>query len=86
MLLFLRDSKSNFINTVLLFTSISFTDFEDSLHLIPQLLNFRMHPDDLLGKGGFGSVYEGTYNDQKVAIKTFSSSGSLFPNKALRAV
>ena len=40
----------------------------------------------MLGKGGFGSVYRGTYNEQDVAIKTFTASAGMFPYKTLRAV
>ena len=63
-------------------------DYEQSLRLDPKLLTFEPTSRHILGEGGFGIVYQATYDNQDVAIKTFSvnKDGYEMAYKKLRTV
>ncbi|CAK8698612.1 unnamed protein product [Clavelina lepadiformis] len=64
---------------------INLDDFDKTLHLNPQMLDFRQTPSRILGDGGFGSVYQATYDGEEVAVKTFHILTADMSYKMLRA-
>ncbi|KAK7465047.1 hypothetical protein BaRGS_00037786 [Batillaria attramentaria] len=63
---------------------IMLTDIETNFRLDLDSFEFKDSPENLLGGGGFGSVYKATYKGQMVATKVFSAIGDIHPHKMLR--
>ncbi|KAL5013850.1 hypothetical protein ScPMuIL_008120, partial [Solemya velum] len=58
-------------------------DLESALQLRSDSFYMSESPDCLLGDGGFGSVYRGSYEKQAVAVKVFMAIGDIPPHRIL---
>ncbi|XP_025107353.1 leucine-rich repeat serine/threonine-protein kinase 2-like isoform X2 [Pomacea canaliculata] len=63
---------------------VMLTDVESHFRLEVDKFEFKNSPENLLGDGGFGSVYKAVYRGQTVATKVFSAIGDTHPHKMLR--
>ncbi|XP_041348341.1 leucine-rich repeat serine/threonine-protein kinase 2-like isoform X2 [Gigantopelta aegis] len=63
---------------------IMLLDVEERFRMNVDELEFNASPENLLGDGGFGSVYRAIYKNQVVAAKVFNPLGDVHPHKLLR--
>ncbi|KAK6177348.1 hypothetical protein SNE40_015467 [Patella caerulea] len=63
---------------------VMLTDLESHFQLDMNEFEFKDSPENLLGDGGFGSVFKAVYKKQIVAAKVFGAVGDDHPHKMLR--
>jgi len=69
------DSKCAEVHNVQLIDLVPellFKDLSEQFLLKPEEVVFTKSKESLLGEGGFGRIYRGTYRDQSVAVKLYS--------------
>ena len=74
-----RDSKGGKIHEVPLIDLVPellFKDLKEQFLLKPEEVVFTKSKESLLGEGGFGRIYSGTYRDQCVAVKLYMDQSS----------
>ena len=59
-----------------IFPDLLLQDIDPQFALEAEKLNYYENNSSLLGKGAYGKVYQGKYNDKPVAIKTYRSQTS----------
>ncbi|XP_033759236.1 leucine-rich repeat serine/threonine-protein kinase 2-like isoform X1 [Pecten maximus] len=63
---------------------IMLNDLKPELQVDQSKFEFDESPDNLLGDGGYGAVYRGTYKGQAAAVKVFNVVGAVHPHKMQR--
>ena len=68
--------KNHDVQLLNLVPELLFKDLHERFLLKPEEVEFSRSKESLLGEGGFGQIYRGTYRDQCVAVKLYSNQSN----------
>ena len=71
-----KGNKNHDVPLIDLVPELLFKDLKEHFLLKPEEVVFTASKESLLGEGGFGRIYKGTYRDQWVAVKLYVNQSS----------